>query len=79
MADATISDVIAGYRGIYARVAMRLGVDASYISRVADGSRSNSVIERELMEEIRNLHLATGEFLGKETEKPTMSLEQAAS
>lgn len=63
-APSTISDVLAGYRGVYARVAQRLGVDASYISRIADGSRSNQVIQKALVEEIHNLNAVTVRFLG---------------
>ncbi len=63
-APSTISDVLAGYRGVYARVAQRLGVDASYISRIADGSRSNQTIQKALIEEIQNLNAVTVRFLG---------------
>lgn len=63
VAPATISDVLAGYRGVYARVAQRLGVDASYISRIADGSRSNQVIQKALVEEIQHLNAITVRFL----------------
>ncbi len=59
----TISDVLAGYRGVYARVAEKLGVDASYISRIADGSRSNLTIQKALIEEIQSLNEATVRFL----------------
>jgi transcriptional regulator with XRE-family HTH domain len=62
--EPTISDVLAGYRGVYARVAEKLGVDASYISRIADGSRSNNAIQRALIEEIQLLNEATVRFLG---------------
>ncbi len=59
----TISDVLAGYRGVYARVAQKLGVDASYISRIADGSRSNTEIQRALIQEIQSLNELTNRFL----------------
>ncbi len=61
--NSTISDLLAGYRGVYARVAARLGVDASYISRIADGSRSNPTIQKVLIEEIQALNEATTKFL----------------
>lgn len=64
VSELTISDVLAGYRGVYARVAQKLGVDASYISRIADGSRSNLAIQKALIEEIQNLNEATVRFLG---------------
>lgn len=34
------------YRGLYARVARRLGVDRSYVSRVARGERRSPQIEK---------------------------------
>src|SRR6266568_7576092 len=40
------------YRGLYGRVAKRLGVDASYVSRVARGERYSRKIETALREEI---------------------------
>lgn len=63
IAVVTISDVLAGYRGVYARVAQKLGVDASYISRIADGSRSNQAVMDALIEEIKSLNAATVRFL----------------
>jgi hypothetical protein len=41
------------FRGIYNRVAKRLGVDPSYVSRVARGERKSMVVERALAEEVR--------------------------
>jgi hypothetical protein len=38
----------ARYRGLYARVARRLGVDRSYVSRVARGERRSRRVERAL-------------------------------
>jgi len=40
------------YRGIYGRVARKLGVDASYVSRVARGERYSRKIETALREEL---------------------------
>jgi len=37
--------------GIYSRVARRLGVDRTYVSRVAKGERRSDAIEAELIEE----------------------------
>src|ERR1700730_8156718 len=41
------------FRGIYNRVAKRLGVDPSYVSRVARGERKSGVVEKALAEEVR--------------------------
>ena len=40
------------FRGIYNRVATRLGVDPSYVSRVARGERKSAVVEKALAEEV---------------------------
>jgi DNA-binding transcriptional regulator YdaS (Cro superfamily) len=41
------------FRGIYNRVAKRLGVDPSYVSRVARGERKSDVVEKALADEVR--------------------------
>jgi hypothetical protein len=41
------------FRGIYNRVAKRLGVDPSYVSRVARGERKSDLVEKALAEEVR--------------------------
>jgi transcriptional regulator with XRE-family HTH domain len=43
------------YRGLYSRVARNLGVDPSYVSRVARGERRSKSIEAALGAEIRRL------------------------
>ena len=43
------------HEGIYARVARTLGVDASYISRVASGQRQSDKIERALVSELERI------------------------
>jgi len=43
------------HAGIYARVARTLGVDASYVSRVANGERQSSKIELALVTELRRI------------------------
>jgi hypothetical protein len=39
------------FRGLYFRVAKRLGVDPSYVSRVARGERRSEAIETALIQE----------------------------
>jgi hypothetical protein len=41
------------FRGLYARVARDLGVDVSYVSRIAHGERKSKVAERALNKEFR--------------------------
>ena len=43
------------YRGLYARVARRLGVDRSYVSRVARGERRSQRVEAALRNELRRI------------------------
>jgi transcriptional regulator with XRE-family HTH domain len=43
------------YRGLYSRVARKLGVDRSYVSRVARGERSSPAIEAALQAEIKRI------------------------
>jgi hypothetical protein len=42
-------------RGLYGRVARRLDVDPSYVSRVARGERRSQVVERELKRELNQI------------------------
>lgn len=42
------------FRGLYARVAYDLGVDASYISRVARGERRSKAAESAIDREFKN-------------------------
>jgi hypothetical protein len=43
------------HAGIYRRVANKLGVDASYVSRVAVGKRKASKIRSTLLDELRKI------------------------
>ena len=43
------------FRGLYGWIARRLGVDPSYISRVARGERKAAKIERALESEIKRI------------------------
>ena len=46
------------YRGLYARVAREVGVDRSYVSRVARGERRSEEIEQALRSEFRRIQRA---------------------
>lgn len=43
------------FRGLFSRVARRLGVDPSFVSRVARGERSSSLVREALDEEMRGI------------------------
>ncbi len=43
------------YRGLYARVARELGVDRSFVSRVARGERRSKDVEQALERELRRI------------------------
>lgn len=43
------------YRGIYSRVARQLGIDPSYVSRVARGERQSAKVRDALLKEIRRI------------------------
>jgi transcriptional regulator with XRE-family HTH domain len=43
------------YRGLYSRVAKKLGVDRSYVSRVARGERASKEIEEALQQELKRI------------------------
>ena len=43
------------HAGLYRRVADKLGVDTSYVSRVATGERKGAKIRRALLEELRKI------------------------
>lgn len=46
---------VAHFRGLYARVARQLGVDRSFVSRVARGERRSRDVEQALQKEIRKI------------------------
>jgi hypothetical protein len=43
------------HRGIYVRIAQRMGVDASYVSRVASGERKSARVERAVIIELERI------------------------
>jgi hypothetical protein len=49
------------FRGLYSRVAKQLGVDPSYVSRVARGQRRNADVENALVAEVRRLDRDSGD------------------
>lgn len=53
------------YRGVYSRVAKQLGLDRSYVSRVASGQRRSKKVEAALMAEIRRIEKLAGKRQAK--------------
>lgn len=43
------------HAGVYARVARKLGMDSSYVSRVASGQRESERVLRAIVEELRRI------------------------
>jgi hypothetical protein len=48
------------YRGVFSRVAKELGIDRSYVSRVASGERKSDKVEAALLKEIERIEKLTG-------------------
>lgn len=44
------------HRGVYARVARKLSIDASYVSRVAAGDRDSPRIRKALVSELERIY-----------------------
>jgi hypothetical protein len=43
------------YRGLYSRVARQLGIDRSYVSRVANGQRHSPRVEQAIIRELKRI------------------------
>lgn len=48
-------NLVSVLRGLYARVARKLRVDPSYVSRVARGERNSARVEKAIQRELRNI------------------------
>jgi transcriptional regulator with XRE-family HTH domain len=46
-------------RGLFARVAKKLGLDPSYISRVANGKRRSKIISQAIEADLNKMHTAS--------------------
>jgi transcriptional regulator with XRE-family HTH domain len=53
--NVTLLRALMGSRGIYSRVAKKLQVDPSYVSRVARGERRSPEIEKALTMELKKI------------------------
>jgi len=54
-ATAQCARAVSLFRGLYARVAFNLGVDVSYVSRIARGERKSEVAEKALTREFNKV------------------------
>ena len=54
-ASVPCSTAVSLFRGLYARVARGLGVDVSYVSRIARGERKSKVAEKALNREFEKV------------------------
>jgi hypothetical protein len=52
------------FRGLYTRVAQKLGVDTSYVSRVARGERKSDAVTAALSEEMQEIFTRAGNHNG---------------
>ncbi|HXN50558.1 MAG TPA: hypothetical protein VN943_01385 [Candidatus Acidoferrum sp.] len=66
-------------RGIYNRVAQKLGCDPSYVSRVARGERKSEAVSEALLAEIQLTWAKVSEAVAEPTDKPPKRKARAAS
>ena len=62
-------DLASVIRGLYGRVAHRLHVDPSYVSRVARGERRSKTVEDSLRRELSRIFRGTGKRLERPSPK----------
>ena len=66
-------------RGIYNRVALKVGCDPSYVSRVARGERNSEAVSEALREEIQLTWARASEGMAEIAEKNAKRKARAAS
>jgi hypothetical protein len=76
-ATAQCARAVSLFRGLYARVARKLGVDASYVSRIAHGKRKSKLAEKALLREFNKVVLVmrNGSVLTGEKESVVVKLQ----
>jgi hypothetical protein len=64
--DTSISTTVSLFRGLYARVAEDLGIDPSYVSRIARGERRSeeveSALKREFTKALASIKMPSSKF-----------------
>lgn len=70
--DSTPPQLVSLFRGLYNRVARKMGVDPSYVSRVARGERRSEAVLAALTEEVKSAlaRLGPGKQRSRKTPKP---------
>jgi hypothetical protein len=78
----TLLSTYVAQRGLYARVAKQLGMDASYVSRVANGKRECKKISMAIEAELEKMHASSGmidkPFSKKSALPPSKKIRTAA-
>jgi hypothetical protein len=59
-----LAPLVSLFRGLYTRVAQKLGVDTSYVSRVARGERNSDAVTAALSEEMQRIFTRVGNHNG---------------
>ncbi len=59
----TVAEILAVFRGVYARVATKLDVDPSFVSRVANGKRNSAKIDAALRDELLSVKEQLEQFV----------------
>jgi hypothetical protein len=59
-----LAPLVSLFRGLYTRVAQKLGVDTSYVSRVARGERKSEAVTAALSEEMQKIFTRAGNHNG---------------
>jgi hypothetical protein len=65
-AMASCSTAVVLFRGLYVRVASDLGIDQSYVSRVANGKRKSKIAEAAIAREFQRVMV----LIGKSSTRP---------
>ena len=66
------------YRGLFARIAKKLGMDASYISRVANGKRRNETVTRAIDAELKKMLAASKKIAQASGKRPGVRASKIA-
>jgi len=63
-------------RGLFARVAKQLGIDPSYVSRVANGTRQNERISQAIEADLKKIHNASRKAVQSSSKKSVSSVSK---
>lgn len=74
-----LSRLLSLSRGLYHRVAQKVGCDPSYVSRVARGERKSEVVSEALREEMQRTWAKANEGAGESADKGARRKVRAVS